>query len=100
MITSSIHQLLAENNPLIALIADGLHWNEEMKEYEIWVGGEAVAWAGDYTTAERSYFEMLRAEREHRQRNPANAIPFDGSPPNDSSDESTEAARLGLPVEW
>lgn len=27
-------------------------------------------------------------------------IPFDGSLLDDSGDESTEAARLGLPVEW
>lgn len=96
----SIHQLVIENNRLIELIADGIHWNKEAGEYEIWLNGEPVAWAGDYSTAERSYFEILRVEREHRQRNPINAIPFDGITPDSSGDESSEEARLGLPVGW
>lgn len=95
----SIHQLVIENNILIELIADGIHWNKEAGEYEIWLNGEPVAWAETYSAAERSYFEMLRVEREHRQRNLYNAIPFDGSLPDGSGDESSEAARLGLPVE-
>jgi hypothetical protein len=70
---NSIHQLVAENNPLIALIADGLHYNEAIREWEVWLDGEVTAWAADYGTAERSYFEMLRLERVHAQRNPANA---------------------------
>jgi hypothetical protein len=30
----------------------------------------------------------------------SSAIPFDGIAPDNSSDESSETARLGLPVEW
>lgn len=92
----SIHQLVIENNRLIELIADGIHWNASIGEYEIWLNGEPVAWAGDYSAAERSYFEMLRVEREHRQRNPDNAIPFDGIAPSsdDWSDDYGLGARL------
>lgn len=97
---NSIHQLVIENNRLVELIADGIHWNVGIGEYEIWLNGELITWAETYSTAERSYFEILRVEREHRQRNPANIIPFDGIAPDDGGDESTEAARLGLPVEW
>lgn len=96
---NSIHRILAENNPLIELVVNGIKWNKETKEFDISYNGEVIAWASDCKTAERSYFEILRVDREHRQRNPANAIPFDGRP-GDSGDESSEDARLGLPVEW
>ncbi len=57
------------------IVEDGVHFNDDpaVNEWEVWIDGEPVAWASTQSQAWRSYHEMLRVEREHVERNPANA---------------------------
>ena len=65
--------------PVNLVLADGVHFDEIIKEYVVVVGGEIVNYAFHWSTATAQYKEASRVRREHRDSCPEDFIPFDGS---------------------
>lgn len=79
---SDVQHFTRENGQVEFIEAkpDGKHYNEAIGEYEIWLDGEVLAWASDPIKAGEQYIQALRQRNQHRQRCPADFIPFDGEP--------------------
>lgn len=86
MATGILTQTISSVN---LVLADGVHFDEIIKEYVVVVGGEIVNYAFHWSTATAQYKEASRVRRDHRESCPEDFIPFDGSAPasNDWDDD-------------
>ena len=63
--------ILTQDVAFVETPPDGYHYNAEIGEHEVWFGGECWTWASDGETAKRLYAQILRSNREHAERCPA-----------------------------
>lgn len=66
--------ILTEVPPVVNPLADGVHYDEVIREHVVIVGGEIVNYATHWSTAVNQFKEASRARREHRN-HPQNSIP-------------------------